>query len=56
MTFKQFLGKQFIDVLQWNEPEVGMLAYRYESPQVVFAAEIPLNGAAGAEEAGGPSG
>ena len=29
MTFKQFLGKQFIDVLQWNEPEVGMLAYRY---------------------------
>jgi membrane protease subunit (stomatin/prohibitin family) len=29
VTFKQFLGKQFIDVLQWNEPEVGMLAYRY---------------------------
>jgi membrane protease subunit (stomatin/prohibitin family) len=29
VNFKQFLGKQFIDVLQWNEPEVGMLAYRY---------------------------
>jgi membrane protease subunit (stomatin/prohibitin family) len=29
VTFKQFLGKQFIDVIQWNEPEDGMLAYRY---------------------------
>ncbi len=29
MTLKQFLGKQFIDVIQWNEPEDGMLAYRY---------------------------
>src|SRR6266568_4452783 len=29
MTFKQFLAKQFIDVIQWNEPEDGMLAYRY---------------------------
>lgn len=29
MTFKQFLGKQFIDVIQWNEPENGILAYRY---------------------------
>jgi membrane protease subunit (stomatin/prohibitin family) len=25
----QFLGKQFIDVIQWNEPEDGILAYRY---------------------------
>jgi membrane protease subunit (stomatin/prohibitin family) len=29
VTLKQFLAKQFIDVLQWNEPEDGMLAYRY---------------------------
>ena len=29
MTLKQFLGKQFIDVIQWNEPEDGVLAYRY---------------------------
>ena len=29
MTLKQFLAKQFIDVIQWNEPEEGMLAYRY---------------------------
>jgi membrane protease subunit (stomatin/prohibitin family) len=29
VTLKQFLGKQFIDVIQWNEPEDGMLAYRY---------------------------
>lgn len=29
MTFKQFLGKQFIDVIQWSEPEDGILAYRY---------------------------
>ncbi len=29
MSFKQFLAKQFIDVIQWNEPEDGMLAYRY---------------------------
>jgi membrane protease subunit (stomatin/prohibitin family) len=29
VTFKQFLAKQFIDVIQWNEPEDGMLAYRY---------------------------
>jgi membrane protease subunit (stomatin/prohibitin family) len=25
----QFLSKQFIDVIQWNEPEDGLLAYRY---------------------------
>jgi membrane protease subunit (stomatin/prohibitin family) len=29
VTFKQFLGKQFIDVIQWSEPENGILAYRY---------------------------
>ena len=29
MTLKQFLGKQFIAVIQWNEPEDGILAYRY---------------------------
>jgi membrane protease subunit (stomatin/prohibitin family) len=29
MTLKRFLAKQFIDVIQWNEPEDGMLAYRY---------------------------
>jgi len=29
VTLKQFLAKQFIDVIQWNEPEDGMLAYRY---------------------------
>ncbi len=29
MSFKQFLSKQFIDVIQWNETEVGILAYRY---------------------------
>ncbi|MGD0732724.1 MAG: SPFH domain-containing protein [Terracidiphilus sp.] len=29
MSLSGFLGKQFIDVLQWNEPEDGILAYRY---------------------------
>lgn len=29
MTVKQFLGKQFIDVIQWNETEEGILSYRY---------------------------
>ena len=29
MTLKSFLGKQFIDVIQWNEPEDGILACRY---------------------------
>jgi membrane protease subunit (stomatin/prohibitin family) len=29
MTLRQFLGKQFIDVLQWNESEDGILGYRY---------------------------
>ncbi len=29
MTLKQFLAKQFVDVIQWNEPEDGTLVYRY---------------------------
>ncbi len=29
MTLRQFLGKQLIDVIQWNEAEDGMLAFRY---------------------------
>lgn len=29
MTLKQFVTKQFIDVVQWNEPEEGVLVYRY---------------------------
>jgi len=29
MTLSQFLGKQFIAVIQWNEPEPGILAWRY---------------------------
>jgi membrane protease subunit (stomatin/prohibitin family) len=29
MTFEQFLGKQFIAVIAWNEPENGILSYRY---------------------------
>jgi membrane protease subunit (stomatin/prohibitin family) len=29
VTLRQFLGKQLIDVIQWNEPEGGILAYRY---------------------------
>ena len=29
MSIRSFLGKQFIDVIQWNEPEEGILAYRY---------------------------
>ena len=29
MDLKQFIAKQFIDVIQWNEPEEGMLACRY---------------------------
>jgi membrane protease subunit (stomatin/prohibitin family) len=29
MTFAQFLGKQFIRVIEWNEPEPGILAWRY---------------------------
>ncbi|MFZ0302752.1 MAG: SPFH domain-containing protein [Terracidiphilus sp.] len=29
MTFGQFISKQFIRVIQWNEAEDGVLAYRY---------------------------
>jgi membrane protease subunit (stomatin/prohibitin family) len=29
MTFGEFLAKQFISVIQWNEPADGILAYRY---------------------------
>jgi len=29
MALRDFLGKQFIDVIEWVEPEEGILAYRY---------------------------
>src|SRR3569623_3840975 len=29
VTLKQFVARQFIDIIQWNEPEEGILAYRY---------------------------
>ena len=29
MTLGQFLGKQFIAVIEWNEPADGILTYRY---------------------------
>ncbi len=29
MTLRSFLGKQFIAVIQWNEPEDGILAWQY---------------------------
>ena len=29
MALRDFLAKQFIEVMQWNEPEDGMLSYRY---------------------------
>ncbi len=29
MTLKSFLGKQFIDVIQWSETDDGILSYRY---------------------------
>jgi membrane protease subunit (stomatin/prohibitin family) len=29
MTLREFLGKQFIAVIQWNEPEDGILAWQY---------------------------
>jgi membrane protease subunit (stomatin/prohibitin family) len=29
MSFGQFLAKQFIGVIEWNEPADGILAYRY---------------------------
>ena len=29
MTLAQFLGKQFIRVIQWNEPEPGILVWRF---------------------------
>jgi membrane protease subunit (stomatin/prohibitin family) len=29
MTFGNFLAKQFISVIEWNEPADGILAYRY---------------------------
>jgi membrane protease subunit (stomatin/prohibitin family) len=29
MSLRRFLEKQFIDVIQWNEPEEGLLAFRY---------------------------
>jgi membrane protease subunit (stomatin/prohibitin family) len=29
MSLHDFLSKQFIDVIDWTEPEDGILAYRY---------------------------
>lgn len=29
MSLREFLAKQFIDVIDWTEPEDGILAYRY---------------------------
>lgn len=29
MSLRSFISKQFIDVIQWTEPEDGILAYRY---------------------------
>src|SRR5438477_9219356 len=29
MALRDFLSKQFIDVIQWTETEEGVLAYRY---------------------------
>lgn len=29
MSLRDFISKQFIDVIQWTEPEDGILAYRY---------------------------
>src|SRR5262245_33608501 len=29
MGIRDFIAKQFIDVIQWTEPEAGILAYRY---------------------------
>ena len=29
MSLKSFLSKQFVDVIQWDEDEAGVLAYRY---------------------------
>ena len=29
MSFGDFLAKQFISVIEWNEPDNGILAYRY---------------------------
>jgi membrane protease subunit (stomatin/prohibitin family) len=29
MGLRGFLEKQFVDVIQWTEPDVGLLAYRY---------------------------
>jgi membrane protease subunit (stomatin/prohibitin family) len=29
MNIRDFLGKQFIDVIQWTEDQDGVLAYRY---------------------------
>ena len=29
MSLRDFISKQFIDVIDWIEPEDGILAYRY---------------------------
>jgi membrane protease subunit (stomatin/prohibitin family) len=29
VTLASFIGKQFIDVIEWNEPQDGILSYRY---------------------------
>ena len=29
MTLREFISKQFVDVIDWTEPEDGLLAYRY---------------------------
>jgi membrane protease subunit (stomatin/prohibitin family) len=29
MSLREFIGKQFIDVIQWTEPDDGILSYRF---------------------------
>ena len=29
MSLRDFISKQFIDVIDWTEPEDGILAYRF---------------------------
>lgn len=44
MAFKQFVAKQFIDVIQWNEPDEGVLAYRFpmEDQEIQTGAQLTV--------------
>jgi membrane protease subunit (stomatin/prohibitin family) len=49
VTLLDFLAKQFISVIEWNEPEDGILSYRYPMRDL----EIQNGGKLTVSESGG---